>query len=280
MSNILRVGQLVTPTQANGGISPGCIACYPCHQATTDTVLTDISGNGNHGSAGVAMVPATAFGSPQGLLTAEAASTDTTERLALGNFTYNYNNGDTLLIATRVKLSAIPAATKPLWAQGGNSSAAPGFALNVQSSGLLSHRLDNVGSSQFGSNTDAGGVAGDGKMDASEWRTVVFAWWNHNVGALTANYGIWIDGVSAYAAGPKSATSLPASINPTEAFRIGQYYRTVGPTTASIGALHSYIHIYRAPNAVSNTLAKMDALAKRLHRCPSMPLNAVEWPMV
>ncbi len=279
MSNILRVGQLVNPTQTNGGISTGCIACFPCHQATTDTVLADISGNGNNGSAGVALVAATAFASPQGLTTAEAASTDTTERLAQAAFTYNYNNGDTLLIATRVKLTAVPAASKPLWAQGGNNSTAQGWSLRVKSTGVVFYQLDGPAASYNSFDTDTAGPASDGKIDTN-WRNVLFAFWNHNVGAGTASYGIWIDGAGAYLTSPKSATGLPATITPAEAFRIGQYYRASGPTTASIGGLHSYVHIYRAPNAVVQSLTKMDSLAKRIYRCPSVPLNAVEWPMV
>lgn len=279
MSNSLKIGSIITPTRANGGISLGCIACYPCHQATTDTTLEDISGNGNTGAAGVALVPATAFASPQGITTAEAASTDTTMRLLQPSFTHDYNSGETLLIATRVKLTALPAATKPLLAQGGNNTSAQGFALNVANSGTLGYRLDGPASQIFGSQTEAAGPASDGKIDTN-WRSVMFAFWNHNVAAGTASYAIFIDGEHAYLAGPKTASSLPASISPAEAFRIGQYYRAAGPTTASIGGLHSYVHLYRAPNAVSNSLAKMEALAKRLFRIPSVPLTAAEWPMI
>jgi len=278
MGNQLRLGSQRTASQSNLGISTGCIACYPCHQATTDNTLTDISGNSRTGVAGAALVPATAFASPQGITTAEAASTDTTCRLALADFTYSFNNGDTLLIATRVKLTALPAASKPLWAQGGNNTAAPGWALSVKSTGELFTRLDHAGGQAFGADTNAAGPASDGKMDTN-WRSVVFAFWGHNVAGGTASYCLWIDGTVAYSTYPKTASSLPTSVTPAEAFRIGQYYRTSGPTTTSIGGLHSYVHLYRAPVAVTNTFAKMDALAKRLYRFPGEPLNAVEWPM-
>lgn len=279
MSNIVKLGTHKTPTQGNGSISTGCIALYPCHQATTDNTLTDTSGNGYTAQAGAALVPATAFASPQGITTTEAASTDTTCYLPLAQYNYSYNANESLLWHTRVKLTAIPAATKPLVAQGGNNASAPGLRLIVTNTGLVAWALDHAGGTAFSANTDIAGPANDGKLDTN-WRSVMLAMWALDKSAGTASYGIWIDGTYAFnATGAKSATGLPASVTPAEGVRIGQYYRSSGPTTASIGGLHSYAHLYRAPSAVTHTWAQMDALAKRLAKFPGLPLNSVEWPM-
>lgn len=279
MSNALKIGQMKDPTQSNGGITSGCIVCWPCHMSTASNTLQDISGNSRTGLAGVALVPGTAFASPQGITTAEAASTDTTCRLSLSDFEYSFNAGDSLLIHTRVKLTAVPAATKPLWAQGGNSSAAQGVRLNVSNTGVMSIVLDHPGGTAFLDVTDAGGPSSNGVIDTN-WRSITVALWGHVPAAGTASYGIWIDGVCGFSENDtRSATSMPTSVTPVEAFRVGQYYRASGPVTASIGGLHSYLHAYRAPQAVTNTFQKMQLLAKRLHKCPSLPLNSTEWPM-
>lgn len=279
MPNQLKIGQIVTPTVANGGITPGCIACFPCRQATTDTVLANIAQPLVTGEAGVAFVPGTAFASPQGLLTADAASTDTTMRLSLANFTYSYNNSDTLLIATRLKItSALPGATKPIWAQGGNNSSAQGLGLRCKTTGALFVQLD--GASQFFSaDTDAGGPAGNGLLTAAVWHHVVVALWGMNAAAGTGNVGIWINGEKGFITNEKALTSWPATITPAEGFRIGQYYRTSGPTTLSIGATQSDFHIYRAPQSVIYTGAQMREIANRLYRDPSRPLSTSEWRM-
>jgi hypothetical protein len=116
-------------------------------------------------------------------------------------------------------------------------------------------------------------------MDASVWRTLMFAFWNHNVGAGTAYYCIWIDGVPAYAATPKTASSLPASVVPIEGLHIGQYHRTTGPVTASIGAIQSDFQVYHSPNTVALSMAQLNIIAARLFSDPTRPLSSAEWPM-
>ena len=282
MSNVLKFGQRITPTRANGGISTGAMAIYPCHQAVADSVLADASGNANNSLAGAAFVAATAFASPAGILTADAASTDTTQRLS--SFPYSFNAGDSLLIANRINITtALPAATKPIWSQGGNNTVSQGFGLRCKTTGALLWQLDGPAGQFFGADTDAAGPASNGLLTAAVWHHIVFGWWGHVIGSGsngTAFYGIWINGKYAYAAGAaKTASSLPSVVTPSEAMRIGQYYRTIGPTTLSIGATQSSYHFYRAPQAVVQSFAQMDLLAKRLYRDPETPLSLAEWPM-
>ena len=283
MSNVIKVAPRITRTQANGGITTGAIGVYPCHQATTDTALTDISGNSNLGAAGVAFVAATAFASPSGILTADAASTDTTQRLSA--FGYSFSAGDSLLVANRINIaSALPGATKPIWSQGGNNTVSQGFGLRIKTTGALLWQLDGPASSYNSNDTDASGPASNGLLTAAAWHHIVFGWWGHVIGTGangTAYYGIWINGKYAYATGAaKTASSLPSVVTPAEQMRIGQYYRVIGPTTLSIGATQSSYHFYRAPQAVAQTFAQMDAIAKRLYRDPETPLSLAEWPMV
>lgn len=281
MPNQLNIGSRnAAPTKSNGGVSTGAIAVFPCRHSTSTTVLANIADPLVTGEAGAALVPATAFASAEGLLTADAASTDTTMRLSLANFTYSYNNNDSLLIATRIKItSGLPAATKPIWAQGGNNSSAPGWSLRCKTTGALFLQYDHAGGSGYLSDTNAAGPANDGLLTAATWHHVVAALWDMNAAAGTGKYGIWINGVRAFTTTDKSMSSMPATITPTEALRIGQYYRTSGPTTLSIGATQSDFHVYRAPQAVVLTQAKLDALANRLYRDPTRPLTPTEWPM-
>lgn len=268
------------PTKGNSGITSGAIAVFPCRHATTDTVLSNIADPLVTGEPGAAFNPATAFASPQGLLTADAAATDTTMRLSPANFTYSYNSNDSLLIATRVKLTtSLPGSTKPVWAQGGNNSTAQGWQMKCTTSGGLLLQYDHPGGSGYLATTDAGGPAGNGLLTADTWFSVVAAIWDMNASAGTGKYGIWIDGKRAYTTGDKSMSSMPAAITPTEAFRIGQYYRTSGPVTLSIGATQSDFHIYRAPQAVVLSQTILDKLASRLHRDPTRPLTPAEWAM-
>lgn len=279
MGNQLKVGSLINPTRANGGITTGVIAVLPCRQATTDSGLVDISGNANPGLPGAAFVAATAFASPQGILTADAATTDTTCYIPLAKFNYSYNAGDTLLIASRIKLAALPGATKPVWAQGGNNSTAQGLGLRVKVNGALTLQLDGPASSYYTGDTDAGGPAGNGLLTASVWHHVVFAIWNADPVAGTANFGIWINGVRAFSTADKAVSGWPSAVTPTEGLRIGQYYRSTGPTTLSLGATQSDFHAYRSPKEAIFTQAQLDAIANRLFRDPSRPLSAAEWRM-
>lgn len=281
MPNQLNIGsRSADPTKSNGGVSTGAIAVFPCRHSTSTTVLSNIADPLVTGEAGAAFAAATAFASPQGLLTADAASTDTTMRLSLTNFTYSYNNSDSLLIATRINItSSLPAATKPIWAQGGSSSAAPGWALKCKTTGALFLQYDHAGGSGYLADTNAGGPAGNGLLTAATWHHVVVALWDMNASAGTGKYGIWIDGARGYSAVDKAASGLPTTITPVEALRIGQYYRSSGPTTSSIGATQSDFHVYRAPQSVVLTQAKLDALANRLYRDPTRPLTPTEWPM-
>lgn len=282
MSNVLKFGPRITRTQANGGITTGAMAIYPCHHSTADPVLVDASGNENNGLAGAAFSAPTAFASAAGILTADAASTDTTQRLT--SFPYSFNAGDSLLVANRINITtALPASSKPIWSQGGNNSTAQGLGLRLKSTGVLFWQIDGPSSTFNSSDTDASGPAGDGKLTATVWHHIVLGWWGHVIGSGangTAYYGIWINGKFAYAVGTaKTASSLPSSVTPAEAMRIGQYYRTSGPTTLSIGATQSSYHFYRAPQASARTFAQMDAIAKRLYRDPETPLSLAEWPM-
>jgi len=282
MSNALKFGPRIARTLANGGVSPGYIALYLGHHATTDPVLVDVSGKGNNGVAGAAFVSATAFASTDGLLTTDAANTDTTQKL--GAFDYNFNNGDCLLTACRIKLATVPAWTKPIWSQGGNNSSAQGMGLRVTVASNLTFTIDNAGSTIFGAYTDQAGPLNDGAIPTGSWAHVMFCWWGHVLGSGangTAYYGMWINGKQAFAGdGVKNATNLPNVITPTEACRIGQYYRTAGPTTVSLGATQASMHFLRAANSASSaiTVAKLDALARRLYRDPESPLSAAEWP--
>jgi len=276
MPNALKLGPRITRTQANGGITTGAIAILPCHQATTDNALADISGNGNNGLAGASFVGATHFASTEGVLTPDASgSSDFAQRLSSFPYgTSGYNNGDTLLIAGRMKLTAgYPAASKPIISQGGNNTAAQGIRLSMNATtGTLFMVWDGPASSVFSANTDTA-------PPSSGWFHYVFALWSHTPAAGTLTYGIWINGERAYTSFPKSGSALPTSMTPAEALRIGAYHRASGPVDASIGATHASIHLYRAPAAVPQTTAKMDALARRLYRDPESPLSLAEWPM-
>lgn len=277
MPNALKLGPRVARTQANGGITPGAMAIWHCHRATTDNTINDISGNGNSTVAGAAFVGATHFASTDGVLTPDASgSSDYAQRLAAASFSYGvsgYNNGDTLLIAGRMKLtSGYPAASKPILAQGGNNSAAQGIRLSMNATTGTLFMVWDGASSVFSANTDTA-------APSSGWFSYMFALWGHVPASQTAYYGIWINGASAYTSYPKSGTGLPVSMTPTEDLRIGAYHRTSGPVDASIGATHASIHLYRAPAAVPQTTAKFDALARRLYRDPESPLSLAEWPM-
>lgn len=276
MSNVLKFGQRITPTRANGGITTGAIAILLCHQANTDTAIADISGSGLGSSApGAGFVPATHFAGADGVITPDASGvTDFAQRVPQANFNYDFTSGDSVLLAGRMKLTAgFPASTKPIVAQGGAGTAAQGLRLSMTSSGNLVMVWDGPSTQQFGSNTDT-------LAPSSGWFHYVFASWNHVPAAGTNNYGIWINGARAYTAFPKTGSSLTTAMTPAEALRIGAYFRASGPTCNSIGATHSSIHAYRAPQAVAQTTAKMDALAKRLYRDPETPLSLAEWPMV
>jgi len=284
MPNQLKVGSMVTPTRANGGITSGCILYSHLHQATTDAVCSEDSGAGTSFAAGANLVPATAFASPQGFVTAEATATETMLRMPFANFNYSYNAADTLLIATRIKLTALPTGSaRAICAQGGGATNAPGWRLLVSTTGTLSWALDTSVSTTFGAASDAGGPTANGVLDTN-WRSVVFAWWSHVLGTGsngTSVYSYWIDGepalsgVSPYRLG----SALLNSVVPNEAYRIGGYYRSTGPSMSTIGATQANHHVYRAPVGVTNSYAKMAAIAKRLHLAPHVPLSAVEWPM-
>lgn len=279
MSNVLRFGPRIARTLANGGVTTGAIGVYPAHPSTTENSLRDVSGAGNNTVAGAAFVGATHFASPAGVLTVDAASTDIAQRLPA--FGYDFNAGDALLVANRINITtSLPASSKPIWGQGGNNSAAPGWALKCKSTGNLFLQLDHAGGSVYGSDTDASGPASDGKLTAAAWHHVVVAFWGHNVQAGTAYYGVWINGKYAYSAtSAKSMTGLPASCTPVEAMRLGAFYRTSGPTVSCIGATQCAWHFYRAPASVAQSFAAIDALAKRLYRDPESPLSLTEWPM-
>lgn len=271
MPNALKLGPRVARTRANGGITTGAIAVLPCHHSTAENSLVDISGAGNNGIPGAAFTPATHFAGTDGVITPDSAGLlDYAQRL--GSFGYDFNAGDTLLIAGRMKLTAgYPAASKPIIAQGGNNSAAQGIRLSMTATGTLAMVWDGA-SSAFSANTDTA-------APSSGWFSYMFALWGHTPAAGTAYYGIWLNGASAFTTYPKSATGLPTSMVPTEALRIGAYHRTTGPVDASIGATHASIHIYRAPASVAQTTNKMAALARRLYRDPETPLSLAEWPM-
>lgn len=275
MPNALKIGSRITRTRANGGITTGAIAVLLCHQANTDTTIADISGGAlGATAAGAGFVPATHFAGTDGVITPDAsASTDYAQRVPQSLFTYDFNSGDALLIAGRMKLTAgYPAASKPIIAQGGNNAAAQGIRLSINpTTGTLFMVWDGA-SSVFSANTDTA-------APSSGWFHYMFGSWSHTPAAGTLTYGIWINGERAYTSFPKSGSSLPTSMTPAEALRIGAYHRASGPVDASIGATHSSIHLYRAPAGVSQTTAKMDALARRLYRDPEHPLTLAEWPM-
>lgn len=276
MPNALKLGSRVTRTRANNGITTGAIAVLPCHQANTDTVLTDISGSGlGSTAAGGGFVPATHFAGTDGVITPDmSGSTDFAQRILAVNFNYDFNSGDAFLAFGRIKVTtALPASTKPIFAQGGANTAAQGLRLSLLTAGGLTMVWDGPSTQQFGAATDT-------VIGAAQWYSWMFASWNHVPAAGTLTYGIWINGVRAYTTFPKSGSSLTTTMTPTESVRIGAYHRISGPVDNSIGATHANVHFYRAPAAVPQTTAKMDALALRLHRDPFHPLSLAEWPMV
>lgn len=275
MGNPLKLGPRVARTRANGGITPGAMFVLLCHQANTDTAITDISGSAlGSTAAGAGFVPATHFAGTDGVITPDAsASTDYAQRVPAANFTYDFNSGDTILLAGRMKLTAgYPAATKPILAQGGNNIAAQGLRFSMNASGGLLMVWDGPSTQLFGAATDT-------LAPSSGWFSWMFASWNHVPAAGTMSYGIWINGASAYTTYPKIGSGLTATMTPAESLRIGAYHRASGPVDNSIGATHASIHGYRAPAAVAQTTAKMDALARRLYRDPESQLSLSEWPM-
>lgn len=275
MPNALKLGPRVTRTRANGGISTGAIAVLPCHQANTDTAIVDISGSPlGATAAGAAFVPATHFAGTDGVITPDhSGSSDFMQRVPQAAFTYDFSAGDALLIAGRIKLtSGYPASSRAVIAQGGNNTAAQGIRLSMTTAGALFMAWDGPSGTVFSANTDVSAAS-------SGWVSYMFALWSHTPAAGTATYGIWLNGERAYTTMPKSASSLPTSMSPSEALRVGGYFRASGPVAQSIAATHANIHLYRAPASVPQTTAKMNALARRLFRDPFHPLTATEWPM-
>lgn len=252
-------------TLVNGGIAAGYIGWYPGLQASSDTVLSDRSGNGKHAAFGAGLTTVEAWATASCFSTVDSTAQDDAI-IAIGDFNYSYNAGEDLIVAFGLNAAA-PAGTETLMSSGSNSTI-EGLRLIAQTSGKVGAQFGHSGGTKNLSDSN------DVVLD-STWHSLLFAHWGHNVAAGTSTYAWWNNGANAMVTGlGVGATSMPSAVNPIRGWRIGGIESGVG-TYNSMTAKYRDIHILRFA-AGTLTEAKLNAIALRLHRMPFTPLTAAE----
>lgn len=260
MTKVIKTGVVRTPTP-----SPGYIAYYPCFQGNTDVQLVDRSGRGINAAFGSDLTTGEAWASANKFSGVDSTNQDYAI-LSNAYFSYDFNAGDSLVIAARVQMAA-PGASRTLFGRGWGASA-EGWRLTVKNTGVVSPILYHSGGTKFLSDT---AVALADNVNHS----FMFAWYGHDTVAGTAFYMVWIDGARAY--NSAVATSSLGTVTSTEDFRISGN-KTGASAYQSTAAKFDGIHILRSAASKAWTLAQLDEIAMRLHRFPHVPLTSSVFP--
>lgn len=267
MGNSIVLGVAKPQSLANSGISDGYIANFPCLQATSDASLVDRSGRGVVGTFSAGLTPSEAWTTLGNYLSTLETTTPDDVSIPLAAMTYNWNAGDSFVLACRVRAAA-PATTRSLFGNGYHSTNAQGLRIIVKATGIVAPWFYQSTGDKF--NSDSSIVLADGAT-----HSYMFALFDHNVSAGTLKYMQWIDGVRAYAV-ETVATGL-GTMTPVDGFRIGGN-KTGASTYQSMAASFQGIDILRSAATKLWTYELLDAIAMRKHRAPLSPLTALEFP--
>lgn len=265
-------------------ISPGCKFFYPGFQPNTDTAVFDASGNARTLYPGADLTTGELWAVANKFST-EAGTSSTDNALertgTTGQEIHNFNAGESFLFHTLFTSTTPTSANRSMFAIGNGDATAGyhGLRLSVTTGGVLGIGVDHAGGTPTWGTTDAGG-AGSGVITGASSITyaITVAVWNHNVAAGTADFYAWIDGENGFSSATKAITGLPTSIVSTVAPRIGGRKNSTGTPYQGWPFSFACLQAYSAPNSVTFTHDYMASLARRLYRCPTVPLTAAEWP--
>ena len=247
--------------------SEAYIAAFPGFQSATDTTLADVSGNARHALFAGGLTASEAWTTNSTAFSTLDTTVPDDAYIPLASWPYSWNNGDSLVLACRTKITA-PGSTRNLFAQGYHSTNSQGFRLIIKATGVVAPWVYQAGGDKFLSDTVP--AVADGA-----YHSFMFAWFDHNVAAGTAKYMIWVDGVRAYAS--ETVTTGLTTMTPVDDFRIGGN-KTGASAWQSTAAAFQGIHMLRSASSKLWTYAALDDVALRLHRNPIRPLTATEFP--
>lgn len=281
MSNQVRLGSTLVQTLANGKVTDGIMFFYPGFQASTDTTVLDKSGRDRHMLSGADLSTAELWSVSNAYSTTAGTSlVDKAVRITrpTSDF-YDYNLAHNFLFHTRI-LGALPSgASRTIFAigQASQTSGFHGFRMFATVEGYINLGVDHASGLAGWGATDA---AGNNKIafNGTDWYSLTAAVWAHDLGARTARFYVWINGINAYTSSVKGITSIPTSIISNQDVRIGGRKNDAGQYQG-LAASYQFTQAYYSPNTVVHTQETMQALAKRLHRMPSVMLTDDEWPM-
>lgn len=235
--------------------STGYIAFFPCGQPTTDTVLTDRSGNARDATLGANLTAGNAWATSGKLSTAYGTNDGgcvlTTAQMS--PFTYGT---DTLLVFFRAIL------TDPAANTGVFGARTKGICLRLLTTGVLDVVINKDAGDQFP--TAPAGDWADGTTEHSH----LFVFDSVNLRMYVYNNAIVNSAITATGA---SLTSGAITGN-TTGWRIGGY-----TNAATCAGKFQAFHIARKTGGVTST--QVAALANRLHRASHVPLSQTEWPV-
>lgn len=266
MPNSVIIGPSKPQTLVNGGISRAYMAWFPA-QETNAASMPDRSGKGLFALFNAGLTPTEAWTTDAGWFSALETTSQDDAYIDVSNWSYSFNDADSLFISWKMKM-AVPAASRSIFSQGYSSADSQGIRLYVKNTGVLAPLIYQTGGDKFLSDTAS--VVADGTE-----KTVAFAMFDHNRTTAIAKYMVWINGERAYNT-EVTATALTA-VTPVANMRIGGAQTGAASFQSAAVSLRD-IHILRTPNAKSWTYLQMDAIARRLHRTPFVPLTEAEFP--
>lgn len=235
--------------------STGYIGFYPSGQPTTDTVLTDRSGNGRHATLGANLTAANAFATSGKLSTAYGTNDGgcVLTQAKMDSFVYGT---DTLFVFFRGILT-IPAANTGVF-----GARTKGIAIRLLTTGVV----DAVINKDAGDNfiTAPAGNWADGATEHSH----LFVFDSVNLRMYVYNNAVVNSAITATGA----AMSAGAITGNTTGWRLGGY----NATATCAGKFQAW-HLLRKTGGV--TSAQVAALANRMHRASHVMLSQTEWPV-
>lgn len=254
MSRVLRLGQIRTPTLANGGIADGYIGYWPGFQASGDTVLTDRSGKGAHSST---LWSSTTPWGTSGYFSS-ANSSGQFAKIPIANWPQRFATHSLLVFGYGIVTKE--GSDQAFFGMGQNT-ANTGFTLRVDANGAIQWASYGTGGSEF-----------EGVTTETPWATAVLASFAAAWDAAARTVRIYVDGArAANYATPATVALDPATMDAGLNNPVG-----IGGSVNGIEVAANWkcIHaVYRA-GALPLTI---DGLVLRLHRSPTMPLTVAEW---
>lgn len=235
--------------------STGYIAYFPCGQPTTDTVLTDRSGNGRNATLGANLTAANAWATSGKLSTAYGTNDGgcVLTQAQMDSFVYGT---DTLLVFFRAIL------TDPAANTGVFGARTKGICLRLTTTGVLDAIINKDAGDNFV--TSPAGDWADGTTENSH----LFVFDSVNLRMYTYNNAVVNSAITATGA----AITSGAITGNTSGWRIGGY-----TNAATCAGKFQAVHIARKTGGVTST--QVANWAKRLHNSSHVPMSQTEWPV-